>query len=516
MEKKRHLSPIRVFVALAILATFAFGAFSQFQSFQSQRGLTSIKPWFASYVDVTATPTYSFEGVDPNQSNSNIILSFIVSSATNVCTPTWGNAYTLDDAQKNLDLERRIARFRQIGGHIAISFGGALNDELATKCTNKDDLEKSYQSVIDRYQIDTIDLDLEGNNLTNQDALSRRSEVIAKLQKAYKGNNKSLAVWLTLPVSPEGLTSDGVNAVKNMLSKGVDLAGINVMTMDYNASLGVNQSMIDESKSALSQTQRQLGIIYNQAGIYLNNTSLWAKIGATPMIGQNDVIDEIFTKDNALNLNEFAISKGIKRLSMWSGNRDIECGENYVNVSMVSDSCSGVKENKYDFANILSKGFEGNITTNAALTTKEDSKIAEEPDDPQKSPYQIWSETGIYLSGTKVVWHHNVYEAKWWTEGDLPDNPVLQAWQTPWQLIGPVLPNESPIPQPTLAPGTYPEWSGTQIYQAGEIILLNGIPYKAKWCTEGDSPAASSSNPDSSPWVPLSQKEVSDLQPKRQ
>ena len=65
----------------------------------------------------------------------------------------------------------------------------------------------------------------------------------------------------------------------------------------------------------------------------------------------------------------------------------------------------------------------------------------------------------MYLEGEKVVRHHNVYEAKWWTKGDVPDNPVLQSWETPWNLIGPVLPGEKPIPQPTVPKDTYPSWS---------------------------------------------------------
>ena len=31
---------------------------------------------------------------------------------------------------------------------------------------------------------------------------------------------------------------------------------------------------------------------------------------------------------------------------------------------------------------------------------------------------------GAYPKNTKIVWHHNVYEAKWWTQGDVPDAPV--------------------------------------------------------------------------------------------
>jgi chitinase len=93
-------------------------------------------------------------------------------------------------------------------------------------------------------------------------------------------------------------------------------------------------------------------------------------------------------------------------------------------------------------------------------------------------------------------------------QGNVPDDPVLQPWQTLWELIGPVLPGETPIPQATLPPGTYPDWSGTAIYHAGDRVLFNGVPYQAKWWNTGQSPAAATSDPDNSPWVPLTQAQI--------
>jgi chitinase len=145
------------------------------------------------------------------------------------------------------------------------------------------------------------------------------------------------------------------------------------------------------------------------------------------------------------------------------------------------------------------------------MVTKAEQKTEVTADDPKTSPYQIWSATGAYLQGTKVVWHGNVYEAKWWTQGELPDNPVLSAYQTPWSLVGPVMPGEKPIVQPTVRPGTYPEWSGTVGYNTGQRVLFNGVPYQAKWWNTGNSPAAASSDADASPWAPLTQAQINEI-----
>lgn len=507
----KRLSIIRLLFVIVLVVAISYQTTQSYQEWQENDFVTDFEPWFAAYVDITATPIYAFEnrgvGVE-----SDAVLSFIVSDADEPCTPTWGNYYTMDEANAGLDLDRRIARLQQQGGRIAVSFGGAINSELALKCTDDKALYAAYRSVIERYNINTIDLDLENEGLVNVEARERRARVIAKLQDDYRAVDDSLAIWLTLPVAPYGLTQDGTDSVAAMLEAGVDLAGVNVMVMDYGGSKDAEDSMFEASRKALTETHRQLGILYTQAGINLQSGSIWKKVGATPMIGQNDVAEEIFTLEDAVTLNTFALERGIGRMSMWSANRDIPCGDNYVDVRVVSDACSGVESPAGSFTAALAYGFTGDLMQNAQMITTDDPERTEHiVDDPSTSPYPVWQEAGVYLKDTKVVWRGHVYQAKWWTKGDQPDNPVLQSWELPWQLIGPVLPGEKPIPQPTLPAGTYPNWSGFEIYEGGERVLFEGTPYQAKWWNQGDSPAMANIDPDSSPWIPLSQTQILEI-----
>ncbi|GLX67457.1 chitinase [Paenibacillus glycanilyticus] len=510
---ERRLSPLRLVILCTVLVSLItagiLGAAGRiWQIWPAEAAAPN--QWFAPYVDVTATPVFTFQDLGSTE-HKDAVLAFIVSDRTNACTPSWGGAYTLDQAGDALDLDRRIARLQQQGGSIAVSFGGQKNNELAIGCTDSAQLETAYRSVVDRYNLTTIDLDLENSGLTDTAAGNRRAEAIAKLQSERRAAGKQLAVWLTLPVSPQGLSQEGTNAVAQLLRHHVDLAGVNAMTMDYGSSLLPEQTMLTASESALIQTVRQLKILYQQADMQLSDDALWSKIGVTPMIGQNDFKNEIFTLDDAQDLNKFALARGVGRMSMWSANRDIMCGSNYVDVNMVSDACSGVKQDQYGFSDLLGMGFEGNIMMSSGLITKSDqmeTSSEQQPDNPETSPYQIWSPTGIYLAGEKVVWHHNVYETKWWTKGDIPDNPVLQSWQTPWNLIGPVLPGEKPIPQLEVPAGTYPSWSDDTVYDAGQRVIFKGISYQAKWWSQGDGPDSSLSDPDSSAWAPLTQSQI--------
>jgi chitinase len=509
-EPQLRLSPWRVILASVIVLALAGAGVVGFQALTAKAAPAAQK-WFAGYADVTATPQYAFESASAKAAN-DVVLSFVVASSATSCTPSWGGSYSLEQAASSLDLDRRIARLEQKGGGAIVSFGGQKNAELATACTDASSLEHAYKSVVDRYSLRTIDLDIEGTALSDADTRVRRAQAVAELQSSEREAGHPLAVWLTLPVSPTGLTQDGTDTVAAMLAAGVDIAGVNAMTMDYGSAKPANMSMLKASENALTATERQLGVLYKEAKTPLSDATLWSKVGVTPMIGVNDTPGETFTLADAAALNAFAHEKGVGRVSMWSLNRDQSCGPNYVDTQTVSDSCSGIDQKGKTFVAALSKGFTGHSEIASSLVTTPDATPTAVPtDNPATSPYQIWSKTGVYLEGTKVVWHHNVYVAKWWTSGDTPDNPVLQSWQTPWTLVGPVLPGEKPIPQATLPAGTYPEWSGTATYDAGGRVLFKGTPYEAKWWNQGQSPAASASDPDDSPWTPLTQAQINEL-----
>jgi chitinase len=510
-ESGRRFSFVRLLLAVLLLGGLTTGYVYGKDYLATTKTTALAQPWFASYVDVTATPTYAFQQMGNGATNA--VLSFIVASPKDTCTPSWGIGYTMDEANASLSLDPRIARLQQRGGSVAISFGGRDNSELATVCTDNDKLVTAYASVINRYNIDTIDLDLEGTTLSDTVSGLRRAQALSTLQAQFRSQGKHLAIWLTLPATTGGFADNGNAAIAQLLANKVDLAGVNVMTMNYGDSLPAGISMGTAAKDALTSAHRQLGILYKNAGVYLNDATLWSKIGATPMLGQNDVAGEIFTLGDAKELSDFANQNAIGRMSMWSANRDILCGSNFVNLRAVSDSCSGVEQKDGEFAQTLGASFTGTISQNSSAITVSGAapKQDEIVDDPAHSPYQIWDKNGVYLQGTKVVWRKNVYQSKWWTQGEMPDNPVLQAYQSPWELIGPVLPNDKPVPVPTLPFGTYPEWSGVSIYNAGQRVLFSGIPYQAKWWTQGDSPAAASSNQNSSPWIALTQEQISEV-----
>jgi chitinase len=498
----RRLSWVRILGVIAVVGAVTAGM-AGLRSTSHSVAASVPSSAFMPYVDVTATPTFGFE--DPSQSSAkNLILGFVVSSKTQACEPSWGGAYSLSGAATQMDLDRRIARLRQRGGHVAISFGGAANTELSTNCTDPAQLLEAYSSVVTRYSIDAIDLDIEGAAASSAGISTRRAQAIRALQQAQKQAGHPVQVWLTLPVSSTGLTDTGKGVLNATLAAQVELAGVNGMTMNYGQSLPAGLNMADTGEAALTSLASQLATAYTAAGNHMTTDDAWQHVGATPMIGQNEFANERFGLDEASRLVAFAQRHHLRRLSMWSVNRDQSCGPNYANVEIVSANCSGVEQKAAAFTAIFGQITADNASSPTTSTSTRSSPTSSSPagavDDPATSPYQIWSPVLPYAKGTKVVWHHNVYETKWWTQGDTPDDPVASASDTPWTLVGPVLPGEHPAPTPTLKAGSYPQWSAGQTYIAGQRVLYQGIGYVAKWYTHGDVPGLVVSDPGQTPW----------------
>lgn len=452
--------------------------------------------WFAGYYDVTLESGDQLARSPLGDAAGGAVLAFVVAADDTDCTPTWGKAYGLDEAAQLFQLDRRVERMHREGRPLAVSFGGAINTELAAACSSVRTLTDAYRTVMDRYRIDVMDLDIEGEMLADDEATARRGAAVARLQEERRADGGALDVWLTLPVAPQGLLENGLAQIERMLDAGVDLAGVNVMTMNYGTD-GTVAPMSSMSIDALRATASQLEEIWRARELTLPPGGAWALLGATPMIGQNDVKGEVFTVDDARTLNEFATEQGLAHLSMWALNRDQTCGSNYPNVRTVALSCSGIEQAGESFGDVLSEGYEG--TPSGRVTVETDEAVIE--DDAATSPYPIWSSRSYYSAGVMVVWNGSVYASKWWNEdGPQPDDPSLDTDGSAWTYLGPVLDTDTPFALPTLPAGTYPDWSADTLYDQGDIVLFNGTAYEARWWSQAKSPDRSVLDRDYSPW----------------
>ncbi|WP_225096323.1 cellulose binding domain-containing protein [Streptomyces sp. CoH27] len=292
---------------------------------------TTASAGFAPYVDTSLYPAFDLVGAADATGVKNYNLAFITDGGG--CTPKWGGVTDLtSDA-----VAAQIGALRAKGGDVRVSFGGASGSELATTCSSADALATAYGKAIDAFKLTKVDFDVEGGALPNTAANTLRAKAIAKLQAQHPG----LDVSFTLPVMPEGLTQDGVNLVSNAKSNGVKVSTVNIMAMDYGASY--NGDMGDYAQQAATATQAQI-----KGVLGLSDAAAWKAVAITPMIGVNDVSAEIFKVDDATQLVDFARSKGLGGLSMWSAARDKQCAGGAKNSA--DPTCSSIVQAPFAFS----------------------------------------------------------------------------------------------------------------------------------------------------------------------
>jgi chitinase len=323
-------------------------------------------------------------------------------------------------------------------------------------------------------------------------------------------------VWLTLPVERSGLQDNALSVIASMLRDGVSIAGVNVMAVDFAQPPAAGSSMLQSVRDtlrathagsamlqsvedALQATHAQLAALLRRYGIRLGSAQIWQRLGATVMVGQNDIQGENFSTADAQGLVRFAAANHLGRISMSSLNRDRQCGSSFPENGMLSDACSGAVQSSLEFSQIFGQ-LRGVSPVTAPVGTVQPDAANTNPAD---APYPQWSATGAYPSGYKIVEDGEIYESKWYNSGDDPQAQVQYPWQTPWELVGPVLPGDHAPDIARLPRGTYPAWSRSVEYRAGDKVLYLGLPYEAKWDNQGVFPQSGISAPAGSPWQPL-------------
>ncbi|MFD9306483.1 cellulose binding domain-containing protein [Streptomyces sp. NPDC060048] len=289
---------------------------------------------FAPYVDTSLYPAYDLADTVAKTGVKEFHLAFITSGGG--CAPLWGGVTDLASDK----VAAQIGALRAGGGDVRVSFGGAAGHELALNCGSVGELAAAYGKVVDQYRLTKVDFDIEGAALPDTAANARRAQAVAALQKSHPG----LDVAFTLPVMPEGLTPPGVALLADAKKAGVRVDGVNIMAMDYGPAYSgdMGQYAIQAATATQAQVKAVLG---------LSDAAAWKTVAVTPMIGVNDVTSEIFTVADATELVDFARSKGIGRLAMWSGTRDKQCPAGAVNHA--DATCSSILQQPLAFTKAL-------------------------------------------------------------------------------------------------------------------------------------------------------------------
>jgi len=261
---------------------------------------------------------YKFKNLTEAKSRAGMdgmTIAFAISN-NGACSLSGGMDATMNNASVKADVKAYING----GGRVILSFGGASGTYLESVCSTAN-LVTLIRQLIDTHGTRSIDWDIEGGQLGDTRLNGVRNAAIKQLQAIYP----DLYTSFTLPVDPfrtssepGGLPPKALELIKGAASAGVTVSMVNIMAMDYGTYYSGGKKMGDLAVSAAQSTFNQL------KGVYPSKTDaqLWAMIGITPMIGQNDEASEIFTPADATVVANFAKQKGIGLLSYWAAQRD--------------------------------------------------------------------------------------------------------------------------------------------------------------------------------------------------
>ncbi len=249
----------------------------------------------------------SVNGLANSTGNKFWTLAFMLGSG---CSAAWNGT---DPISNNLYVSD-VASLRAQGGDVIISFGGASGTELGQACGTVSSLQAAYQSVITKYNLKWMDLDIEGAPIADTASIDRRNKALHNLQAA----NPGLRVAYTLAVDRSGLPQQQIDLLNNAKANGVNVGVVNIMAMDYGPCYtDMGQAAID----AASATRNQLSA-----------NGITAKVGVTPMIGVNDTTCENFTTTNMQQLVTYAQANSyISLIAYWAMGAD--GAHSYINIA---------------------------------------------------------------------------------------------------------------------------------------------------------------------------------------
>lgn len=264
----------------------------------------------------------------------NYHLAFITDAG--VCQPAWGAqaAYSTQSGWA----AHMTDQLRTNGIHYIVSFGGASGNDLSAACSI-DQLAAAYTQVINTYQPDGLDFDIENGSANVIKIMSALQQVQKKFPKQK--------ISFTLPVLPSGLVYAGQEIVRQAATAGLNYT-VNIMAMDYGPSFDnkLNQNyknMGEYAVLAADNLRLFLQTIYPQKSL----ATLWQMIEVTPMIGVNDDNQEAFSLKDAEFLMAFAEQHHIGGLSIWSINRDFPCADKWTNITCSGDN---LQAKPYEFS----------------------------------------------------------------------------------------------------------------------------------------------------------------------
>jgi chitinase len=232
-----------------------------------------------------------------------------------------------------------IESIRAAGGDVVVSFGGWSGRKLGSTCKSADALAGAYQKVIGAYALRAIDVDIEHGEFTSAKVRKRVIEALALVQKA----DPTLEISVTFGTVETGPDATGRSLIADAAAIGFQPTVWTIMPFDFGAAL---TDMGHASIRAAEGLEQDLVSAY-----HLAPGAAYERVGISSMNGHTDEAAETVSVEDLQTMLAFAQQNHLGRLTSWSVNRDRRCPGS----ETVSDSCSGIAQAPYAFADVIAQ-----------------------------------------------------------------------------------------------------------------------------------------------------------------
>ncbi|MBF9066899.1 chitinase [Streptacidiphilus fuscans] len=397
--------PKRFFVlsASALLSVGAFAALTAtgLTPAAHAAGVTWPSQVFAPYVDTGLSNT-TLTTVASDYGTKYFTLAFVDGSGCQWSLPNESG------------WQSQISSLQAQGGDVSISFGGYTTDtngtDLGNTCSSASAMAAQVESVVTTLGVSHLDFDIESNEVTNSADITLTAQALAQVRSWASANGQSLTISYTIPAAPTGLTSSGVNVLTNAVANGFTPDIVNIMTMDYGTS---GTEMGSAANQALDATAAQVASAFG-----ISTSAAYARLGNTPMIGQNDSAGEVFSLGDASTVESYAAQRGIAELSFWSEGRD---NGGCPGQTTASSTCSGVSQNSGAFTQAFQAFTGGGTSTGTPTPTPTPTPTS--TGGGGGSCAAAWTASAAYTSGQEVSYNGHNWTANQWNDDEVPGGP---------------------------------------------------------------------------------------------
>jgi hypothetical protein len=303
-------------------------------------------PYFETYNTTPGDPTTGIAALAQQSGSRYLSLAFLQTATAGSCTAYWNGDTTLPISAASFGSD--IAAVQKAGGNVIPSFGGFTADttgtEIADSCASVPAIAQVYESLITTYHVPRIDLDVEGDSVTNTAGINRRNEAIAEVESWAAARHVRIQFSYTLPTFPTGLAPSGLAVLQNAVADHAKISTVNLLTFDY--FLGTAQDMVADTETAAAGLFSQLQGLYPTASA----RQLWHMIGVTEMPGIDDFgPDETFSQADASTILHWAQRQGLGLVSFWALERD----NGGCPGTQGAGTCSGITQPDWYFSHVF-------------------------------------------------------------------------------------------------------------------------------------------------------------------